>query len=221
MFPRFAIQTEPAVEPLTLVEAKAFLRVDGSDEDALISAMIKSARQAVEKASGLHMITQTWKMWMDSFPSEGSRRGVSDPWWDGVKEGPVSLLSGCARSIEIASSPVQSVTSVVTYDDDDAATTVSESSYRLDPLIPGLPARISLKTGESWPSDLRPANAICVTFVSGFGETGASVPEPLKHAMRLLVSHMFERRDPAIIGTSVYELPMSVDALIQQYRMAR
>ena len=40
--------TEPVNEPVTLVEAKAYLRVDTTDEDTLIATLITAARQWVE-----------------------------------------------------------------------------------------------------------------------------------------------------------------------------
>ena len=42
------ITSEPATEPVSLAEAKLYLRVDSSDEDDLITSMIVSARQMIE-----------------------------------------------------------------------------------------------------------------------------------------------------------------------------
>jgi hypothetical protein len=40
------------MEPLTLSEAKTHLRVDGEDEDALISSLITASREVVENYTG-------------------------------------------------------------------------------------------------------------------------------------------------------------------------
>lgn len=63
--------TAPAAEPVTLVETKAHLRVTGTDEDALIDGMIVSAREEVEQATGLALITQDWRLYLDDWPSSG------------------------------------------------------------------------------------------------------------------------------------------------------
>lgn len=59
--------TDPAVEPVTLAEAKLYLRVDHSDEDTLISELIVTARQAAENYLQQSLITQEWKMSLDDY----------------------------------------------------------------------------------------------------------------------------------------------------------
>ncbi|HEY8580911.1 MAG TPA: head-tail connector protein [Beijerinckiaceae bacterium] len=59
----------PAVEPMTLAEAKAWLRVDTTDEDAVVAALIVAARQRVERATRQALIAQTWRLVWDAWPS--------------------------------------------------------------------------------------------------------------------------------------------------------
>lgn len=58
----------PAVEPISLAEAKAHLRVDGSAEDTLIGGLIPTSRLHVETALGLALITQGWSWRIDAWP---------------------------------------------------------------------------------------------------------------------------------------------------------
>lgn len=58
--------TPPAVEPVTLEETKLHLRVDGTEEDNLISALIKAARQKAEEYTRRAFITQTWEVALDA-----------------------------------------------------------------------------------------------------------------------------------------------------------
>ena len=61
----------PAIEPLSLEEAKAFLRVETGDDDALIAALIASARIHVESRTQLALMTQSWRMVFDCWPQQG------------------------------------------------------------------------------------------------------------------------------------------------------
>lgn len=61
----------PAVEPLSLDEAKAFLRVEHNDDDALISALIAASRIHVETETRRALITQSWRIVFDDWPECG------------------------------------------------------------------------------------------------------------------------------------------------------
>ncbi|PVE25544.1 hypothetical protein DC522_04250 [Microvirga sp. KLBC 81] len=61
----------PAVEPVTLLEMKAYLRVDDEAEDDLVSGLIKAARLMVESASRRILIEQRWRVVMDRWPQGG------------------------------------------------------------------------------------------------------------------------------------------------------
>jgi len=55
----------PALEPVSLTEAKLHLRIDTTAEDVLISSLIKAARQYCENYQRRAYITQTWELWLD------------------------------------------------------------------------------------------------------------------------------------------------------------
>lgn len=62
----------PAVEPITLPEMKAYLRVDDDAEDDLIAGLIKAARLMVEAASRRILIDQRWRIYLDRWPQGGT-----------------------------------------------------------------------------------------------------------------------------------------------------
>ena len=64
------IVTQPSVEPVTLPEAKQHLRVDVADDDALIAALIQGAREACEAFIHGKLITQTWEVELDAWPTD-------------------------------------------------------------------------------------------------------------------------------------------------------
>jgi uncharacterized phiE125 gp8 family phage protein len=49
----------------------------------------------------------------------------------------------------------------------------------------------------------------------------ADVPAPVKHAVLLLVAHLYEQRTPEITGTIVAKVAFAVDALLSPYRLVR
>jgi uncharacterized phiE125 gp8 family phage protein len=61
----------PAVEPVSLGEAKGFLRLDEADEDALVSTLIGAARLHVEGVTGRALVAQSWRMVLDRWPENG------------------------------------------------------------------------------------------------------------------------------------------------------
>ncbi len=62
----------PASEPVSLAEAKLYLRVEHDDDDDLIAALIAAARVQVEAQTRRALITQTWRLTRDVWPAGGA-----------------------------------------------------------------------------------------------------------------------------------------------------
>ncbi len=62
-----ARMTAPASEPVTLAEAKLYLRVDNTADDTLIGDMIVAARMAAEHFLRRSLVTQAWKVSYDDY----------------------------------------------------------------------------------------------------------------------------------------------------------
>lgn len=60
----------PAEEPVSLVEAKAFLKVDDVAEDGLIATLIGAARMHVEGVTGRALLAQSWRVLLDAWPDD-------------------------------------------------------------------------------------------------------------------------------------------------------
>ena len=65
------LMTPPAVLPVTLDMAKAYLKVDGTDEDILIEALVAAATSRIEFECDLALITQQWSLYRDHWPGCG------------------------------------------------------------------------------------------------------------------------------------------------------
>ena len=61
----------PALEPVSVAEAKSYIRVDHDDDDAVIASLIAAARGHVEALTRRALIAQTWRFVRDSWPSDG------------------------------------------------------------------------------------------------------------------------------------------------------
>jgi uncharacterized phiE125 gp8 family phage protein len=62
---------EPEEEPLSLADAKLFLRIDHTADDALIADLIRAARKHVETVTGKRLVTQAWRLVLDQWPEGG------------------------------------------------------------------------------------------------------------------------------------------------------
>jgi uncharacterized phiE125 gp8 family phage protein len=58
----------PVVEPVSLAEAKLWLRIDANDEDDLVRALVVAARLMVEAEIGQVLIGQNWRLVADRWP---------------------------------------------------------------------------------------------------------------------------------------------------------
>src|SRR5262245_6008049 len=58
----------PTEEPLTLQEVKSWVRQDLTDDDALLTALIRRARARAERETGRCLVTRTLALGLDAFP---------------------------------------------------------------------------------------------------------------------------------------------------------
>lgn len=179
---------EPAVEPISLAEAKSHLRVTFADEDAAIAGMIVAARQWIEEQTYRQLVTATWDLVLDEFPSGDDK-------------------------ILVPRAPLQTV-SAITYTDmagdqqtlDPTLYVVSNSRQ---------PGVIRPAYGQVWPTALDTPDAVTVRFVAGYGNAG-QVPELLRAAIKLLVGQMYEIREP-VVPQTMHEVPLGLARILQMY----
>jgi uncharacterized phiE125 gp8 family phage protein len=96
----------PAVEPITLGEAKAYLRVEHGDDDLVIAALIAAARIHVEAQTRRALITQTWRIIRGCWPPEGR--------------------------LSISPAPVQEILAARVYDSDGSALAIDTQAFVID-----------------------------------------------------------------------------------------
>lgn len=193
------IVTHPVAEPVSPVELQEHVVADDGilcpiKADGLIAA----AREQIEETLGIAMITQTWIVALDRWPTG------QEPWWDGVRQGAMSELSGSNKTYELPRFPLISVTGVNVYNEAGSATAVNVSNtFDIDTYQ--RPGRISLKQGAVWPVALRSVNAIEITYTAGFGATKDDVPFALRQAVMMLAGYLWEHRGECSIGSAYHD----------------
>lgn len=211
--------TDPAIEPVTAEELDAHLRGDGvlaSNEGSFLDSLITAAREYVEEFTRRALITQSYTLVMDAWPSV---RNDNLGWWDGVREGSISM--GQQGYVELPISPLQSVTSVTTYDDDNSSTVFSSSNYFVD--TNAIPGQLILNTGTVWPVFTRTRNGIEIEYVAGYGDNATDVPGALRIAVKQLAAHWYENREFTKIQSDQNQAPapLHVQSILNRWRVKR
>jgi uncharacterized phiE125 gp8 family phage protein len=183
--------TGPISEPVSLAEAKAQCRVDVTDDDALLTALIVAAREEVERHTWHAMVSQTLELVLDRWPA--------------------------CTFVELPRPPLASVTSIKYKDADGTETTWNSANYIV--AAAHIPGRVVLADGASWPSDtLYPTEAIRIRYVAGWA-SAAVVPQSLKQSMLMLIAHWYEMREAAVAtGAIPKDVPFGVDVLLGSFR---
>lgn len=200
----------PSEDPVTVADAKDYLRIDNSSEDARILTMIKAATISLESFVGQKFISQVWDVFLDGFEAPKSK---NDPWWDGSKDGPISMFSGQCSNIYLPIGPMISLDEFSTYGDDGVAVNAQVSDYIADTIGPR--ARVGLKLGGLWPTTvLRSSNGVRFRLTVGISANAATLPSDIRQAVLEFIAHMYENRG----DQNEMKIPPHVMTLIEHRR---
>lgn len=159
------ITTQPANEIFTLQEVKDYLKVDDSTEDALITTLLQSARQAAERYLNQALITQTITEKLDRLQ---------------------------LSTIYLSVSPVISVSSFQYADSQNTTQTFNSSNYIVDNFEK--PARLSLASGKTWPTLYGNINDVTITYTAGYSSEPSGVPAQIRQAILLMITDAYDNR---------------------------
>ena len=156
----------PATElAVSLADAKLHLRVDDTDQDALITATIWAATEAAEQVMGRALMPQTWELTLDAFP----------------------------EAFKLTRVPAVSITSLKYWDAAGVQQTLGSGLYALDNTDDFGHAYVVPVFGGTWPDAREQINAVALRYVAGYA-TAANVPESIKSWIKLQAGAMFENR---------------------------
>lgn len=137
------LKVAPSVEPVTLAEAKLHCKVDTTDDDALITALIVAARQQAEHRTGRALVTQQWELTLDRF----------------------------VERIALPRPALVSVQSVKYLDDNGVQQTLANTEYQV--VTSELVGFIQSAYGKSWPSCRVQPDSVVIAYTCGYGAADA------------------------------------------------
>ena len=126
------------LEPITLAEAKAHLRVVFDDEDAYISTLITAAREMAEGRTQRAIVLRDEVLALDCF----------------------------ATPIRLPYPPLRTVAAIDYDDQDGAQQTLDDTAYRVNDYV--TPARITRASGATWPTTAVQEAAVRVRYSCGY-----------------------------------------------------
>ncbi|NBJ13332.1 head-tail connector protein [Microvirga arsenatis] len=158
------IPVTPSTPVVSLADAKHHLRVEHTDDDAYITALIGAATTAVSERLERTLGATTWDY----------RIGSDDICW--------------GFDIRLPKPPLIEVVSVKYIDTDGAEQTYAPANYRAFGI--GGQGGIRLTGGASWPSLRYGPEAVTIRYRAGY----ESVPEPIRQAILLMIGQLFASR---------------------------
>lgn len=191
---RAVLKTAPTAEPVSTAEAKTHLRVDSSDDDTYIDTLVKAARYVCEAMTNRQLITATYELYLDGFPSDNA--------W-----------------IYLPHPPLQSVTSIAYTDSaGDAQTLSSSTGYQTD--TKGIIGHVEPARFTIWPATYADTlNTVTITYKAGYGDASTNVPQSAIHGIKLLVGNWYENRESVVLGQMPATLPMAVEACFNSIKV--
>lgn len=189
-----SLVTAPAVEPVTLADAKLQLGLSPYEDTdhirseqlaAKLRRYITAARAMCEDYTRRALITQVW----------------------------VQRMDGWRNPILLPKPPFQGIVGFTYVDTSGATQDASVYTYQLDHGSETQPARIAPPWATPWPPLRLVQNSVAITFRCGYGDTGASVPPQITQAILFLVEWMYNTG-----GSVDTAMPRIVTSLLDPYR---
>lgn len=185
------VSTDILTEPLSISEVQDHLKVSG--ELDYLNSLIKVSRRQIERYLNRVLITQSWKVYYDN-------------WCDEMK-------------IPFGSLQINEDSPVVSYRDLEGDL-IELDNVNYWTVNTEDPAKIVRAYSVTYPEVQygRP-DAIEIAFTAGYGDSASDIPDEIKHAMKLLITNMYEHRGDVVIGSIAYKIPHYITDLIHTYKL--
>lgn len=178
--------------PVTMEKTKEHLRVTHATDDSYINALITAVTNFTENWLGRRFVTQTLKYYIHDFPRY-------------------------CRHFEIPVAPIQSITHIKYYDENNVQQ--NYTTYQSD--LIHTPPTIYLGDSEFvFPTTRKDKpNTVEVQFVAGYGASSA-VPAHFKQGLMMAIAHFYENRQDVFIGNmQAQEMPKASEHILRPYKL--
>lgn len=207
---RTALITVDAPAPfLALDDAKQHLRVDTSDEDELISAIVSAVCGLLDGPDGIlkcAVAPQTLKLVLPGFMKPL-------PW------GRSRQSANCGTRIELPLPPATDIGAITYYDSSGTQQTLDEATYTLIE-CGSSPSFLIPAPGANWPSTQSRPDAVSIIFDAGSSEDSA-VPPTILAAAKLMVGDLYLNREATVYGPGAALENPAVKALLSPWRILK
>lgn len=205
------ISEDVSVWPVTVDEAKTWLRETGTEQDTVIDMLIRAATTSVEDFTHRALITKSYTLRLDAFPP-GYTYGLYGGGWQpetfGVAGYAISLPMGKVTGGTVSISYIASDGSTVAM--------VENTDFVVD--VNQVPCRVYPAYSKVWPSTRLEPMAVRVGFEAGYGAAN-DVPSALKTAILMLVAQWYENREAVNVGGTANELPLQFKNILMPYKL--
>lgn len=156
--------TPPVALAVTLAAARETLRIDQSDTslDASIMLQIESITREAEHSLGRSLISQGWRLSVDSF----------------------------SDALRLDHPPIIGVESIKYFDATNTLQTLDPADYMVDSVSE--PGYVAPGMGKAWPETSDRMHAVTVDYTAGYGATPASVPAEVRHYILARLAEQFD-----------------------------
>lgn len=205
------VVTPPATPAVSLEDMKDYLRVDTTDDDALITSFIEAATDQVKKYLKRCLISETLESGFDRIPNDGGYGyyGYGKGYYGngGIYNLPVDYAN-FSRDINLMFPPIITIDDITTFDRTNTGSVYASTNYELDEEG----GRIYLNEGAVWPQNLRDREAVKIKYTCGYGTASSDIPPSIIQAIKILVGNMYDCRDEC-------GMPCNAKALLTPYRI--
>ena len=178
--------TAPTQEPVSIREVKQQSYINTEIEEDYLSLLITSAREQLEDYLEMSFLTQTWRIWWHE---------PTIPYSDYYLRDRNPLYYSYDFFLPFPFFPLQSVTSIKSYDRSNVESTIQASRYFVQTTAGrrARQGRVLFDTISQVFNNLRLLNSLSIDFVTGFVSPSA-IPATIKLAIMQQVAFLYENR---------------------------